>query len=76
MSTKKLERSTSNRWFGGVCGGIAEYTGAEAGLIRFIVAVGTLLGFGSLFVAYVIAWVLMPKAGRTTIVHEPVQPSA
>ncbi|TXL57250.1 PspC domain-containing protein [Aeromicrobium terrae] len=79
MSTKKLERSTSNRWFGGVCGGIAEYTGAEAGLIRFIVAVGTLLGFGSLFVAYVLAWVIMPKRtepARTTIVHEPVPPSA
>lgn len=81
MSTKKLERSTSNRWFGGVCGGIAEYTGAEAGLIRFIVAVGTLLGFGSLFLAYIVAWVLMPKAEHTTsetptIAHEPAPPSA
>lgn len=81
MSTKRLQRSRSDKWFGGVCGGIAEYTGAEAGLIRFVVAVGTLLGFGSLFLAYIVAWVLMPKAERAstegpTIVHEPAPPSA
>jgi phage shock protein PspC (stress-responsive transcriptional regulator) len=62
-----------------VCGGIAEYTGAEPGLIRFVVAVGTLLGFGSLFIGYVLAWIIMPKANapaRTTIAHEPPPPSA
>ena len=83
MSTRRLQRSRTDKWFGGVCGGIAEYTGAEAGLIRFIVAVGTLLGFGSLFLAYIVAWVLMPKAEPAaapsetpTIVHEPRPPSA
>jgi phage shock protein PspC (stress-responsive transcriptional regulator) len=87
MSTKRLQRSRTDKWFGGVCGGIAEYTGAEAGLIRFVVAVGTLLGFGSLFVAYVLAWIIMPKAepisrprpgtpAAPTIAHEPAPPSA
>jgi phage shock protein PspC (stress-responsive transcriptional regulator) len=59
---KRLERSNDDRWIGGVCGGLAEYTGVDAGLIRLIVALGTILGFGSLIVAYVVAWVIMPKA--------------
>jgi phage shock protein PspC (stress-responsive transcriptional regulator) len=76
MSVKRLQRSRTDKWFGGVCGGIAEYTGAEPALIRFVVAVGTLLGFGSLFVGYVLAWIIMPKASDATIVHEPPPRSA
>jgi len=59
---KRLQRSIDDRWIGGVCGGLAEYTGVDAGLIRLIVAVATILGFGSLIVAYVVAWIIMPKA--------------
>ncbi len=59
---KRLQRSDDDRWIGGVCGGLADYTGVDAGLIRLLVAVGTILGFGSLILAYVVAWVIMPKA--------------
>jgi phage shock protein PspC (stress-responsive transcriptional regulator) len=59
---KRLKRSDDDRWIGGVCGGLAEYTGVDAGLIRLLVAVGTILGFGSLILAYIVAWVIMPKA--------------
>ncbi len=58
---KRLQRSTDDRWVGGVCGGLAAYTGADANLIRLVVAVATLLGAGSLILAYVVAWILMPK---------------
>lgn len=58
---KRLHRSDDDRWIGGVCGGLSEYTGVDAGLIRLIVAVATVLGFGSLILAYVAAWVIMPK---------------
>jgi len=57
---KRLQRSDDDRWIGGVCGGLAEYTGVDAGLIRLIVAVATILGFGSLILAYIAAWVIMP----------------
>lgn len=40
----------------------AEYTGIDAGLIRLVVVVATLLGAGSLILAYIVAWVIMPKA--------------
>ena len=59
---KRLQRSTDDRWIGGVCGGIADYTGLDARLIRLIVAVATVLGVGSLIVAYVVAWIIMPNA--------------
>lgn len=45
-----------------MCGGIAQYAGVDANLVRLIVVLGTVLGFGSLFVAYLVAWVLMPQA--------------
>ena len=59
---KRLQRSDDDRWIGGVCGGLADYTGVDAGLIRLVVAVGTILGFGSLILAYIVAWVIMPSA--------------
>ena len=59
---KRLQRSDDDRWIGGVCGGLADYTGVDAGLIRLVVAVATILGAGSLIVIYVVAWIIMPKA--------------
>jgi phage shock protein C len=76
---KRLQRSIDDRWIGGVCGGLADYTGVDAGLIRLIVAVATILGFGSLIVAYVVAWLIMPKADPrpygTTTPPAPAPPS-
>ncbi|MCW2749754.1 MAG: PspC protein [Aeromicrobium sp.] len=73
---KKLTRNRDDKWLGGVCGGIADYTGLDANLIRLIVAVATLLGAGSLIVAYLIAWLLMPAqprpAAAQTIVGESI----
>ena len=58
---KRLVRSRDDRWFGGVCGGVAKYLGVDSNLVRLIVVLGTILGFGSLAVAYVVAWILMPE---------------
>jgi phage shock protein C len=58
---RRLTRSADDRWLSGVCGGVAEYAGIEADLVRLIVVLGTLLGGGTLLVAYVAAWVLMPQ---------------
>lgn len=60
-SPRRLTRSADDRWLGGVCGGVAEYAGIDANLVRLLVVVGALFSFGTLFVAYVIAWVLMPQ---------------
>ena len=58
---RRLTRSRDDRWIGGVCGGVAEYAGIDANLVRLLVVLGTVLGFGSLLVAYLVAWLLMPQ---------------
>jgi phage shock protein C len=58
---KRLVRSRSDRMVAGVCGGVAEYLGIDATLVRILVVVGTVLGFGSLLLAYIIGWVLIPE---------------
>ena len=64
---KRLVRSSNNKWLGGVCGGIAEYTGVNANLVRLAVAVGTVLGLGSLIIAYIVAWILMPRSSTASM---------
>lgn len=86
---KKLTRNRDDKWIGGVCGGLATYTGVDANLIRLLVAVVTILGAGSLIVAYLVAWILIPAArpaaqqtvwaqatDAPTTVSEPAPPSA
>ena len=58
---KRLVRSRDDRWIAGVCGGVARSFGIDANLVRLIVVLGTVLGFGSLAVAYLVAWILMPE---------------
>jgi phage shock protein C len=58
---KRLVRSRDDRWVAGVCGGVAAYLGVDANLVRLVVVLGTVLGFGSLAVAYIVAWFLMPE---------------
>lgn len=62
MAARKLTRSTDDRWIAGICGGLAEYTGIDATLIRVILLVATILGAGSLVLIYLICWLLIPKA--------------
>ena len=57
-----LTRSPDDRWIAGICGGLAEYTGIDATLIRVVLLVATILGAGSLIVIYLVCWLLIPKA--------------
>lgn len=56
---KKLYRSTSNKIVAGVCGGLADYFGLDATLIR-IIWILLILMAGTGILAYIIAWILMP----------------
>jgi phage shock protein C len=62
---KRLTLSTTNKKLTGLCGGIAEYAGIDATVVRLIVLVGTLLTgiLPGLFV-YAAASVIVPKAGE------------
>ena len=67
MSTpiKRLTRSRDDKWIGGVCGGLAAYSGIDATIIRIVVVAATILGAGSLTIFYVVAWALVPREEST-----------
>jgi len=56
----KLTLDTENKKIAGVCAGFARYLGVEVLLVR-IVWLALAFGAGVGFVAYVVAWILMPK---------------
>ena len=60
--SRRLVRRTDDRMVAGVCSGVADYFGVDPTIVRLAVVVGTVLGFGTLLVAYVLAWLLMPEA--------------
>ena len=60
-TSRRLVRRTDDRMVAGVCSGVADYFGVDPTIIRLAVVVGTVLGFGTLLVAYVLAWLLIPE---------------
>ena len=60
---KRLYKSATNRMAAGVCGGIAEYFGIDATLIRLGWVLFCALG-GSGILAYIIAAIVMPSKPR------------
>ena len=58
---RRLRRSVTNRSLAGVCGGLAEFFGVNATMMRILMLL--LIFFGGLTVwAYVVLWILIPKA--------------
>lgn len=57
---KRLYKSDTNRRIAGVCGGIAEYFGIDATLVRLGWILFLFAG-GSGILAYIIAWIIMPE---------------
>lgn len=56
----KLKKSHSDKMLSGVCGGIAEYLGWDATLVRILFVIALLLGWGTPVLAYFILAVIMP----------------
>lgn len=61
---RRLERSSADRMLAGVCGGVAEYLGVDATLVR-IVTVGLAFLGGAGVLLYIAALLLMPEQGGT-----------
>jgi phage shock protein C len=57
---RRLVRRADDRMLGGVCSGLADYTGMDVTLVRVLAVVAAVLGFGSVIVAYLVAWLLVP----------------
>lgn len=57
---RRLHRSITDRWIGGVCGGIAETYGWDPGLVRLAFVASVLLP-GPQVIFYLLAWLIMPE---------------
>jgi len=66
-TTRQLRRSRTNRQIAGVVGGLAEYLGMDATLLRVIYVVGSIVSaaFPGLLV-YLVLWVLIPEEENGT----------
>lgn len=64
---KRLYKSADNRLLCGVCGGIAEYLGVDATLLRLAVVLAALIPNigGTLIVLYVIGCIIIPENPAT-----------
>jgi len=60
MDRKKLYKSAHDRKICGVCGGIAEYLGMDAAVVRLITVALVLFAGLSLWV-YIIAAIIVPE---------------
>ena len=58
---KRLYRSQKDKMVAGVCGGIAEYLNVDPVVVRLVWVVATLLSFGLGILAYIVAWIIIPK---------------
>ena len=61
---KKLFKSRTNRRIAGVCGGIADYLGMDAAIIRILFVIFTFIGSGSPILAYIALSFILPKAPK------------
>jgi phage shock protein C len=70
---RRLTRSRIDRQVAGVCGGIAEYAGLDATVVRVVVAIlaiypGAIVGG---VIAYAVAWLILPADPRIEPIVSP-----
>lgn len=66
---KRLERTTSDKWLAGVCGGLGRYFDLNPALFRLGLVVLTLLG-GAGILVYLAAILVMPAEGQDMSIAE------
>jgi signal transduction histidine kinase/phage shock protein PspC (stress-responsive transcriptional regulator) len=59
VGTRRVVRSVSDRWIGGVAGGLAEHFSAPVWVVRTAFVLAALIG-GAGIVAYALMWVFLP----------------
>ena len=58
---RRLVRRTDDKMLGGVCAGLADHLGLDRTLVRVLTVLVTVLGAGSVVIAYLVAWAIVPK---------------
>jgi phage shock protein PspC (stress-responsive transcriptional regulator) len=65
-SRRKIFRDQDDAVIGGVCSGLSYYLGWDPVVLRIVMVILLLISFGTFFMAYVIAWAVIPAAKTTT----------
>ena len=66
-----MRRSSTDQWLGGVCGGLANFTGLDAWLWRLAFTLTLILAGTGLFV-YLLMWLLVPMETSTDVNPVPM----
>jgi len=61
LARKRLIRPRNARKIAGVCAGFAEYFDLDLTLVRVVWLISAFLGVGLSFVAYLVAWIIIPE---------------
>ncbi|MCC6625759.1 MAG: PspC domain-containing protein [Chloroflexi bacterium] len=68
---RRLYRSRRDTILGGVAAGVADYINADPALVRIAWAVLVPLTGGLAFLAYIVAWIVVPEAPKATAAGDP-----
>ena len=68
---KRLMRSARDKKLAGVCGGFAEFFEIDSTIIRFVWVLFAIFGGGGI-IAYIIAWIVMPRPPEYVPAAAPV----
>ncbi|ASA19714.1 PspC domain-containing protein [Paenibacillus donghaensis] len=58
---RKLFRSESNKRISGLCGGLAQYFGIDASMLRLLTVIAAFFSFGTVLFIYIVASIFIPK---------------
>jgi len=61
METKLLKRTLTNKWLGGVCGGLGKYFGIDPIIWRLIFIFGSMFTIFPFILTYAAMWIIVPK---------------
>lgn len=68
---KVLFRPRAGRMVGGVCAGLANYTGIDVTLMRVIWAVVAVITGGAGLLAYLVSWIIIPDESKVITAERP-----
>jgi len=71
-----LVRPREGRKIAGVCAGFAQRYGWDATIVRLLLVLAVLVGCGTPFLAYIVAWVVMPNGPFYVTTAYEAQPAA
>ena len=64
FSRAPLRRDPQDAWLGGVCAGIGRYFEVDPNLVRIAATLGLFTLTTTTILAYLIAWVIVPRSWR------------